>query len=308
MDSVSTPALLIISQPTPCTLHTHPHIPHLITAPHLSRLPTPLDIHHSKAVELVPWQSRYAKQDSPFSLVVDNSWSIGSFIFASLACLSPCEQNVAQGELLGLSLLIDDVLQTSDLVKTVPSLQSVVSDSSNARLPLSTSQTHVAGISSGVSKLSITSRQPSFEPMRGSGLLKMKQSSPSSPSMGTLASLHHLVPPLEGTQLTKQFLVKSSQLEVLKLEWGKKMLRLHSVMTKGHAELLESAYKDKVLSWVRKMVAKQQMRDLARMQAESVSLKLYGIYFICTLNDHHKTIDCLQYTIHFHALATLGGN
>ena len=66
--------------------------------------------------------------------------------------------------------------------------------------------------------------------------------------------------------------MKSSQLEVLKLEWGKKMLRLHSVMTKGHAELLESAYKDKVLSWVRKMVAKQQMRDLARMQAESVSL------------------------------------
>lgn len=69
----------------------------------------------------------------------------------------------------------------------------------------------------------------------------------------------------------KEFLVKSSQLEVLKLEWGMKMLRLHSVVTQGHAELLESAYKDKVMSWVRKMVAKQQMRDLARMQAESVS-------------------------------------
>ena len=79
---------------------------------------------------------------------------------------------------------------------------------------------------------------------------------------------------MEGLQLMKEFLVKSSQLEVLKMEWGMKMLRLHSVMTQGHAELLESAYKDKVMSWVRKMVAKQQMRDLARMQAESVRLKL----------------------------------
>lgn len=69
----------------------------------------------------------------------------------------------------------------------------------------------------------------------------------------------------------KQFLIKSSQMEMLKLEWGRKMLRLHSVMTKEHAELMESAYKDKILSWVKKMVAKQQMRDLARQQAESVS-------------------------------------
>ena len=58
---------------------------------------------------------------------------------------------------------------------------------------------------------------------------------------------------------------------MLKEEWGKKMLRLHSVVTREHTELLESAYRDKVMSWVKKMVAKQQMRDLARIQAESVS-------------------------------------
>jgi hypothetical protein len=75
---------------------------------------------------------------------------------------------------------------------------------------------------------------------------------------------------MEGLQVMKEFLIKSSQMEVLKLEWGLRMVRLHSVVTQGHAELLESAYKDKVMSWVRKMVAKQQMRDLARMQAESV--------------------------------------
>ena len=131
-----------------------------------------------------------------------------------------------------------------------------------------------ASTSSGGRTSGIT-RQGSFEPTSrvGSGLLKItKQSSTlNNNTSNTLSSLQLLVPPLEGLQLMKEFLVKLSQLEVLKMEWGMKMLRLHSVMTQGHAELLENAYKDKVLSWVRKMVAKQQMRDLARIQAESVS-------------------------------------
>ena len=287
VDSVSTPALLMLSRPTPCTTHTHPHIPHLITAPHFSHLPTPLDVYQSKAPDLVPWQSRYANHDSPFTLPTDNSWTTGSFIYASLACLTPPEQSLAQGELLGLSLLLEDVLQTSDLAKNAPSLQSVAFDASNIQMTSATSHTMLQpppGASGNGGKLT---RHASYEPSSGSaavtvsrrtsheqayGLSKMgKRSSSSSLAVTAITSLHVLVPPLEGSQLMKQFLIKLSQLEILKLEWGKKMLRFYSVVSSEHMKLLESAYKDKVLSWVKKMVAKQQQRDIARMQAESVS-------------------------------------
>lgn len=283
----------MLSHPAPCTAHIHPRNPHLITAPHLSHLPTPLDIYQSKAIDLVPWQSRYANQDSPFALATDNSWTIGSFIYTSLACLTPDEQSVAQGELLGLSLLLEDVLQTSDLAKTTPSIQGVTVDTSHAQIPSvsilqSPGASGTGGKSTKISRqnsyepaskvpVTPTSRQASYDPMHiGSGLSKTKQPSSSlsssNPPISTLTSLHVLVPPLEGLQLMKQFLAKSSQLEVLKLEWGKKMLKLHSVVKAEHVELLESAYRDKVLNWVRKMVAKQQQKDMARMQAEAVSL------------------------------------
>ena len=207
-------------------------------------------------------------QTSPFSLALDSSWTIGSYIYASLVCLGPKEQSLAQGELLGLSLILDDVLQASDLAKTSPFLQNgISSDHSNIRFPSSTLQTpNVIGKS--------ISRQASNQstPRGLSDPSKIgPRSSLPAPCSNTLSSLCLLVPPLEGTQLMKQFLIKSSQLEVLKEEWGKKMLRLHSVVTREHAELLESAYRDKVMNWVKKMVAKQQMRDLARIQAESVS-------------------------------------
>ena len=195
---------------------------------------------------------------------------VGAHIYTSLACLGPEEQSLAQGELLGLSLLLDDVLQMSDLVVNNSSQRA---DGVDTHIQVVPSNAHVSHAQTPIGssrRASIVTRQTSSEPMRGSGLLRTKQSS--TPDVHTLTSLHLLVPPLEGMQLMKQFLIKSLQLEVLKMEWGTKMLRLHSVMTQGHAELLENVYRDKVLSWVRKTVAKQQLRDLARMQAESVSL------------------------------------
>ena len=193
------------------------------------------------------------------------------------------EQSICQGELLGLSLLLDDVLQSSDLAKNSNSTSALQSGVSSTNITQSVVGQHTQAITpAGGSRTSGISRQGSFEHQQqhsntsrfgGGGLLRAKQSTVLGGSASnTLASLQVLVPPMEGLHVMKEFLVKSSQLEVLKLEWGMRMLRLHSVVTQGHAELLESAYKDKVMSWVRKMVAKQQMRDLARMQAESVRI------------------------------------
>ena len=168
------------------------------------------------------------------------------------------------------------MLQTSDLAKNSSTLRSSASITNVSQLgphSIGPSTANTQVLSPVSCKTSGIGRQGSYEPMSrlGSSLLKAKQSATlSSTTSNTLASLQLLVPPLEELQLMKEFLVKSSQLEVLKMEWGMKMLRLHSVMTQGHAEVLESTYKDKVLSWVKKMVTKQQMRDLARIQAESV--------------------------------------
>ena len=172
------------------------------------------------------------------------------------------------------------MLQTSDLAKN-NTLQSGDSNTKISQMRphgTGTATTNTQALTPVSGKTPGIGRQSSFEPRSqlGSGLLKAKQSSTLSGSTSnTLASLQLLVPPLEGLQLMKEFLVKTSQLEVLKMEWGMKMLRLHSVMTQGHTELLESTYKEKVLSWVKKMVAKQQMRDLARMQVESVRKTCY---------------------------------
>lgn len=111
---------------------------------------------------------------------------------------------------------------------------------------------------------------------------------PSTPSQGSTSSfnvsrvrtpsarpstttLHIQVPPLEGAELLENFLLKTSQLEVLRMEWGLRTLVVHSVSTQQQCALLEEVYADKVLNWARKAVAKQQLRDAARMQLESVS-------------------------------------
>lgn len=58
---------------------------------------------------------------------------------------------------------------------------------------------------------------------------------------------------------------------MLKQEWGAGALAVYAVSTQQQCQLLEEVYTDKVLNWAKKAVAKQQSRDLARMQLESVS-------------------------------------
>lgn len=100
-------------------------------------------------------------------------------------------------------------------------------------------------------------------------------------------TLHVQVPPLEGTKLLEKFLLKMSQLEVLRMEWGLRTLVVPSVSTQQQSALLEEVYTDKVLSWARKAVAKQQLRDAARMQLESVSEMRASTF--CDIKTHEGT-------------------
>ena len=77
-----------------------------------------------------------------------------------------------------------------------------------------------------------------------------------------------------GCNLVLKFLVTTSQLEQLKSEWGLKVLNCHFVNTRRLAKDLESIYKERVLRQAKKIVAKMQIRDLARKQAEEVTFTL----------------------------------
>lgn len=86
-----------------------------------------------------------------------------------------------------------------------------------------------------------------------------------------------LSPSSPGAQLLLRFLVTTSQLEQLKLEWGVKVLNCHVINTSRLAINLDTVYKDRVLRQAKKMVSKMQMRDLARKQAEEVgSVYMHG--------------------------------
>ncbi len=79
------------------------------------------------------------------------------------------------------------------------------------------------------------------------------------------------VPPLAGAKLTERFLRATSHLETLKREWGVRALDQHAIATAKQCQQLEEAYKENVMGMARKLVAKQQLRELARIQMENVS-------------------------------------
>ncbi len=85
-------------------------------------------------------------------------------------------------------------------------------------------------------------------------------------------TLHTL--PLESAELLVKFLKVSYQLERLKVEWGSKVLGLKAIKNKNELMVVEDAYRNRVYNWARKWVAKQQMRELSRMQIETVSIKM----------------------------------
>ena len=87
----------------------------------------------------------------------------------------------------------------------------------------------------------------------------------------TLPSLTLLTPPLESAELLVKFLKVSYQLERLKVEWGLKILGSKAIKNKIELTVVEDAYRNRVYNWARKWVAKQQIRELNRMQIETVS-------------------------------------
>ena len=50
-----------------------------------------------------------------FPITLDHTGEVGGMVFSSLVCLGPKARCLAHGEFLGMSLLLEEVLQGSDL-------------------------------------------------------------------------------------------------------------------------------------------------------------------------------------------------
>ncbi len=64
---------------------------------------------------MIPWHY-FLVNRGIYPISLDHTSNLGALVYVSLACLDREEQSLAHGEFLGMSLLLEDILQTSDLV------------------------------------------------------------------------------------------------------------------------------------------------------------------------------------------------
>lgn len=80
--------------------------------------------------------------------------------------------------------------------------------------------------------------------------------------------------------LVEQFLVLSSQLEQLKVEWWLKLLDSHIICTtKQHCDM-EDAYSDRVLTWARKTLARKMSRETLK-KPDEVRVCAWCVICVC---------------------------
>lgn len=133
-----------------------------------------------------------------------------------------------------MSLLLEDILLTSDLV-------------------LQSRSSHKAP--STISRLSqnVRSRQVNL------GSLLSTSSDP-------LVS----VPPLAAGKIINHFLVVTKQMEQLRDAWGCGLLGVASIRTHNQFEHIEELYNSRVLVVARRLTARQEAKSLMRLQMENV--------------------------------------
>ena len=138
LETISIPALWHTSR-TPSS----PHISHPLT----SHIPAPINTLPQKAPHLFPWQ-HFLSSHGAFPGSLDHSWEIGAYLYITLAPFNQAERSLANGELLGMSLLLEDVLQHSELAAAVLAQQNSTSTptppSSNLKAPTSARRFSIA--------------------------------------------------------------------------------------------------------------------------------------------------------------------
>ena len=119
LDKVSIPAVVRLSHTSlnplsASTAHNVHYLDH-------SYLPHPLDcslLIRAREASVISW-AYFLLHRGLFPNTLNHTQEVGPLVFTSLVCLGQEGRSLAHGEFLGVSLLLEDVLQSSDLAAMV---------------------------------------------------------------------------------------------------------------------------------------------------------------------------------------------
>ncbi|CAF1036407.1 unnamed protein product [Brachionus calyciflorus] len=191
-------------------------------------VPEPFDCRDQQCSQLFPWRTFISKY-GPFPLKYFQWYLIEPNISMCLAGLKDMEKNVANGEILGVTLLMEDLLNSVNLDETVFTEVglSAISDQSSVKVPSSQS-----------ARNSISSQETQSIIKRNGNLI-----------------LNY--------NKWRYFLLTWKRLELLKLDWARRKLFMEEINTAELFSRFSENYKKEVLVPVLKILArKHDSKDL----------------------------------------------
>ncbi|XP_061178732.1 uncharacterized protein LOC133187394 [Saccostrea echinata] len=196
-------------------------------------VPEPLEPRDFQARELFPWRS-FLGRNGPYPLMYYQWHMIEHYIQLCLSGLKDVDRHVANGEILGVSLLMEDVLQTGyqDI--------SHLSDADDLETARSEKKEGSVTTSRGASRLDIQTP---------TGSISSKAETPK--------SLSRTKEPVEAYKLLKFFLILWKCLEHAKYAWGKRKLFVEEINKPSLFKEYCKVYKTEVLLPVLQSVARR---------------------------------------------------
>ncbi|EDO39453.1 predicted protein [Nematostella vectensis] len=207
-------------------------------------VPGPLGARDNLGRELYPWRS-FMQRYGPFPMMYWQWYAIGDHMQLCLAGLKEVDRHVVNGEILGVSLLLEDVLQAGLPDMFFSKQEDEIGSSTSPRSRPATSSSRRP-----------TSRQ-SDTSEDGTGVSGKDPKSAETTGYGDIpkGKLSHSTNPKAAVKLINMFLLICSRLEVLKTDWGCRKLGVNEISSTKNYRAFLKLYKIDVLQSVYQQIA-----------------------------------------------------
>lgn len=208
-------------------------------------VPEPLEARDAAANALYPWRSLLGR-GGPYPTTLWQSHLVEHYLQMCLSGLRDVDRHVAHGEILGVSLLFEDVLAAGNQdSSTFVALSLPLPDNDDASMVTSMA-------SFKTSKKAALSRPTSSYSVVSS----VSRSGVSGPRSKP-ATLSRTQQPVESYELLKHFLLLWKRVEILKLDWGRRRLGVQSIDDSATYKEYSKEYKEQKLFPVLQSIARR---------------------------------------------------
>ncbi|XP_067931806.1 uncharacterized protein [Watersipora subatra] len=192
-------------------------------------VPDPLESYDAQARAVYPWRS-FVNRNGPYPTMLWQSHRIEHNLQTCLCGLRDVDRHVANGEILGVSLLLEDILQSGNQdSSTFVALAITLDDEGKPKK---------TGGSRPTSSYSMVSAGRSTQKTKPSSISRTRQ-------------------PIEAYQLLKHFLLLWKCTEVFKQDWSLRRLQVEKVDTPALYRLMSKEYKEQKLFPVLQSLARR---------------------------------------------------